>query len=641
MGFKTRLYMNALREGLQIWPELRGWIVPGIPLFATTLLSIVSGVATATGIYHLTSEPGSVGDLRTHLFAILVTVALQLLMLHALFELKQKGGIFSRLGNLSMYLLCAAVSVTLGYSFWFQRMRAEDYSKELVTGQVEEARAGLARFGHAVSARSRSLDELARYSATRAEVEIRDGGTCGDASTSTRGPRARQREEDARLFESYARYFAEQSTQVTASLERLRSVVVDDLQKLPLAVKELRSTHEQLSTIDGDPFRRQIDERLRERLALGRGVFPGGFRCPDGTLEALLQVGINAELPPLPAKIEVFDPTDHKEIVELVTRRLTAIARALVEAALALVVGRAEAPVAGTAPATADAPDVSWADLPPLLLAALVDLLILVSGLAAPRRDDEYLTHAVDAAGQELADLTAATARWLRDTLGETGLRDALAQLDELRVLTRRGVLVPVPLPRGAEDAPFGDVRRLLQCCVAWGFSRFRGERRAARFGRAWRERHGAQVVELFEFDARGSRLLAAIARAVTDAESRRAAADQHDSVDWRTWASDRHDDLAGGAASGAAEEADFAADPARGADQADEGEAGRGAAEEANGAADDADACTPHADAADDRDAFIQHADEAGDADAFTQHVAASDDPDTFTEHAASASSA
>jgi len=572
MGFKTRLYMNALREGRQLWPEIRGWIVPAIPMFATTLLSIVSGVSTATGIYHLTSEPGSVGDLRTHVFAVLVTIALQLLMLHALFEVKRKGGIYSRFGHLSMYLLCAGVSVTLGYSFWFQRMRAEDYSKELVTEQVEEARAGLAQFGHAVSARSRSLDELARYSAARAEVEIRDGGTCGDASSSTRGPRARQREEDARLFESYSRYFAEQSTQVAASLERMRMVVVDDLQKLPLAVRELRATHEQLSTVENDPVRRQIDERLRERLALGRGVFPGGFRCPDGTLEALIQVAVNAALPPLPAKIEVFDPNDHKEVVELVTRRLTAIARALVDPALALLFAHKN----GDAPSSPDvSADVSWEDLPPLLLAALVDLLILVSGLAAPRRDDEDLTKAVDAAAAELAALTTATARWLRDTLGETGLRRALAQLDELRVLRRSGLLVPVPSPTDADHDPFHAVRRLMQCCIAWGFASYRGERRAARLGRSWRALHTAQIVELFELDVRGSRLLAAVARVVEETDTRGSAEDEYrepagargfnGSADWRFHARTEDDrdasDPTDGDRADAAEQGDASAD--------------------------------------------------------------------------------
>ena len=415
------------------------------PWIAVVGLSVVSTVTTGTGVFRLVSGSldGSDRSLAL-LLTVILTAFLQGGLVFALVECGVSRGL--RRGRFfALYAVLAAISVTLGYGFWFEKMRAHEYAAEILGGQANRTVGSLLRFEATLAPVSTKLGELAEYSSQQAEREAKIGDTCGYDAGAYRGPRAEQRELDAEMFRSAARHVDTLTARVRASVAAARGI--DSVRVSRSAVSKLRGAYEDLEVVQDDPELPLILGRLRARLDMGRTGFRGGFDCPDPRLDALISEVLQAELPTLPAWVEPLDPGDPKAVLSFVIDRAVAAAAALPRRLLPssrseLQAARIEELRAGPA-AAADRAFLK--DMIPLGWAALVDFLILVFGLQCRSRAAGGVSNVLAGAMSDRETLRSAIGERLH-----TYLRlepQALAAELERRTFERsRKSLVGVPL---------------------------------------------------------------------------------------------------------------------------------------------------------------------------------------------------
>ena len=178
------------------------WYRERIPLFATLMLSLISFIATYKGIYALLSGLG-------HWLIVLVlagvfTLALQMLLVYSVWTFRGAPGFRRKLSWLSSYVLCAFISVWLGFAFWYQAIRADGHARETFTPQVTISLEGLKTFEQHYEQLTDIMRDLSDYSSRQAKEERTNGRTCGDFSKKGPGPRMDLRDQDANTFAGFA-----------------------------------------------------------------------------------------------------------------------------------------------------------------------------------------------------------------------------------------------------------------------------------------------------------------------------------------------------------------------------------------------------------------------------------------------------
>ena len=395
------------------------------------------------------------------------------------------------------YTFVAAISVTFGYAFWFERMRASDYATELVETQVEDVTIAL----HEVQARfapiATKLNSLAAYSEVTADLEIANGGTCGDRSGPQTGPRARQRQLDARLFRDAAVHVRGLSDRLDTAISALRAVEGDALGALQ---NQLRDSYQQVRVVRNDPELPTIFERLVRRRDLGRTGFPEGFTCPDGYLDTLIDEVVQAKVPDLPPPPTFFGGS-RSDILNLVLSRQVAMFSSFFRGLTSLqpstrnelVETRRDLILAGS-PVFADS--AVGKDMLPFAAAVVIDLLILIAGLLyQPMTGEDFNRNfAAMSEGTKLSPKSEKDKERLVEMEPET----LAGHMNRLTFRVRRKTLVCVPLPHSREDAKLS---RLLELYVTLGAATRKREYPSFYFPRWWRGEERRSVYQVYEFE--------------------------------------------------------------------------------------------------------------------------------------------
>ena len=168
-------------------------IVQLFPIFGVLVFSVISFFATSVGMHGLLTSLGKVHYSASYVMAGLFTLALQLFLVWAVRAVKISPRIHTKAWWMAVYMICLFISVGFAYAFWFHAIAADQYSKQTYGTQARAVLYGLQDFKQQYAMVSGTLLDMNEYSQRTAEEEIEFGGTCGDRSGPTRGPRARLR----------------------------------------------------------------------------------------------------------------------------------------------------------------------------------------------------------------------------------------------------------------------------------------------------------------------------------------------------------------------------------------------------------------------------------------------------------------
>jgi hypothetical protein len=216
------------QKGLQILKSLKEALVnvynQYIPNVAVLFLFPVSCWSTYSGIRELMRSTGGLSEVEGLFVSIGLTVGIQITLLYAVSSI-MRVSLGRRPFYVGIYILTVFFSVLFGYSFYFRHLRADDFAKEVHLAEAERMLLKSEEYLARLRSTSRGLDELAAFSSQQSEIEDAYGGTCGDASPSGRGPRAKGWKKDAELFTRYSQSFGSVTNDLGVEVDNLRSDV--------------------------------------------------------------------------------------------------------------------------------------------------------------------------------------------------------------------------------------------------------------------------------------------------------------------------------------------------------------------------------------------------------------------------------
>ncbi len=370
------------------------------PMFGVLVFSVISFFATASGMHGLLTSLGKVHPYASYAMAGLFTLALQLFLVWAVRAIKVTPKFYAKAWWVGVYAICLFISVGFAYAFWFHAIAANQYSKETYETQARAQLYGLQNFKQQYAMISGTLLDMNDYSQRTSEEEIATGGTCGDNSGPTRGPRARLREMDARHFAIMAPHFELQQRGIDERINELeRSLVTFDPDSLVAFQQIANRALIKARALRDDPQLRSMNAWLRQRLERGKSGFtaPSGeaFRCPDPYLEEQGEMLLAIALPDVPEDFVWFDPSQRQESVQLAFSRLLNLINVQVgsETAFlpkdvdALMEERLDMMEASVVPTQRPA---LIQDALPLIFGLVTDLLIFLAAMAAPWREQDF-----------------------------------------------------------------------------------------------------------------------------------------------------------------------------------------------------------------------------------------------------------
>lgn len=241
---------------------------------------------------------------------LLVSLMLFVLMNYTLAVWRSYDGLLARLASLAVYALTATLSVAFAFAFWWTVLSSRGRTAE----DTQAGAAAIVRIANDARANltslQRSLEELARYSGERAQVEQTVGGTCGDGSGGQRGPRTRFREQDAASMASASTYMVAFVEGLTPALQQLETAASQvETEEFRSARDEQRRTTvnsvnaaiasvgQQVTLAKADERFLGFEKQFSDRIAVGRDGFVSAgqrYQCPDSNLEATLNAAISS-----------------------------------------------------------------------------------------------------------------------------------------------------------------------------------------------------------------------------------------------------------------------------------------------------------------------------------------------------------
>lgn len=390
-------------------------------------------------------------------------IVIQILTIVSLRIVTAAGGLHRRGLFAALYVVLVAISVLLGYGFWFDLTAGAGLARETYRLAMGDVLAPLASFRQAYDDFARTTAELAQYSERRAEEERQTGGTCGGGKLKGPGPRQRLRERDAATFTAFARHFADRASDVSRAIAATRAqAAAQATSNHADAMRAVDTALEDARALAGDLRLEAFRTAIRERLAASAAGFidpetDERFTCPDPALDSQMKALVAATLPTLPsARPQVFEATH----------------AASVQRGLQLVTG--------------DAAFDRRRDMLPLAMGFAVDLMLLFLTLAG--RATKTAPHAfadLDARLDPARLLPSGHAQaWLEVVDGADG--NGLAALLESWGLDNRGrQYLLAPLAAGGSEG--ARARRLAAILNALGVARHRCRLRPAELPHWWR----------------------------------------------------------------------------------------------------------------------------------------------------------
>jgi len=268
--------------------------LPGTDTLFVLLGSIVSGWATFTGLWAFT------GSLMA---AVLAVVLVQLGMIHVAGKMATElGSRGAFLGCLLAYLGFMSVSVAFGYGFYFDLWSGQLFAERSRSEQASRMIVRFVPFQERYEELAAIVRRAAEYSRRTAQVERRQGGTCGGEAVPGDGPRARLRLREARLFESFAEHFTNRSRRFADLIEEAGRAADSATIGARALERRLVKLHAEASAMAEDSRLADFRRYAAARLEQGRGGFldprsKRSFTCPDPELERMLEEAKMITLP--------------------------------------------------------------------------------------------------------------------------------------------------------------------------------------------------------------------------------------------------------------------------------------------------------------------------------------------------------
>ena len=393
-------------------------------LLAAIVLSVVSFITTWFGFRGILTFGADDYLLLivAWVIAFMLTFGVQAILLISVFAFRATKR-FTRLRWMATYVIAAFISVGFGYGFYFDVFSAKRLQVENTRKVMRDFLQPLTDFEANYAAFVTSLNRMNAHATRMAKLEQDKGGTCGDRSGKSFGPRTRLRLDDAAAFRSFNGRFNAQLQEIRARIAAVKKINPSSLNgnlfetgnKLNLQWTELRKIIAANTKggkglgADLAAFRTFLETTQVNRGRVARRVsFRGRTvlqRCPDPFLQAEARAmvtrinGLNIALPKPPV---VFNAKDRVEVIGLGFYRLLdeiAAVPAAIFGFLAVKSVRGKPTPASTPPAAGGAGGSGLYVLPagytafriwwfPLLVGAIVDILIFLAAYTSEGRGD-------------------------------------------------------------------------------------------------------------------------------------------------------------------------------------------------------------------------------------------------------------
>jgi len=331
-----------------------------MPHAAVIMLSIISFISTYSGMQSLMTNIGDNGlgifgfmpSEIINLISFLFTFTVQIMIIYHAMHIKGAGwSIFHLHRNLVMkswhitvYITFMLLSVGFSYAFWFERIGADTYSKDIYREEVYKSLQRLDEFRNAYTNFSNITSNLASYSQQKSREERQVGGTCGGAAKVGAGPRMRLRAEDAIYFSAQKRYFDQQTREIDQLINKLNYELQFNMtktegsftsQQIETMQLQLNQANLKANILRQSSIRTAFISWLGQRIETGKNGIPNGngklFTCPDRTIETMKNELLKVEFPALSENIKLFNPNDSKQSVFLAFKRISEFVTSIFE----------------------------------------------------------------------------------------------------------------------------------------------------------------------------------------------------------------------------------------------------------------------------------------------------------------------
>ncbi len=393
-------------------------------LIAAIVLSVVSFVTTWFGFRGILTFGADdyLLLIAAWFIAFMLTFGVQAILLISVFAFRATKR-FTRVRWLATYVIAVFISVGFGYGFYFDAFSAKRLQVENTRKVMRDFLQPLTDFEANYAAFVLGLGRMNDHATKMANLEQTKGGTCGDRSGKSYGPRTQLRLDDAASFRSFNGRFDAQLKEIRTRIAAIKKINPSSLNgnlfevgnKLNLQWTELRkiiaSNTKGGKGLGADlaSFRKFLATTQVNRGAVSRQVTYRGRvvrqRCPDPFLQAEARAmvtrinGLNIALPKPPV---VFNARDRVEVISLGFYRLLDEAAAVPAAIfgfLSVSAVRNKSKRGSTPPVASGGSGSGLYVLPtgytafriwwfPLLVGAIVDILIFLAAYTSEGRGD-------------------------------------------------------------------------------------------------------------------------------------------------------------------------------------------------------------------------------------------------------------
>lgn len=358
-------------------------------VFIIIALSVISFYTSFDGLSNYVST-GEAGLTRGEvIFLAIIVVVIQLLLIVALNNLSRGVSWGGKLMWIALYMIAMSVSVFFSYSFYYKLMQADNFAQLNFDAQLSNAVLKANIYHDSFADIQLSSKRLTLYSKETAQLERRQGGTCGDNSPAGKGPRRDLREEEAGLFSQMGEDITLLSSKVDQDLATLNLIKqsyspennnVDEVQQRMNEVISRINRYRQGSVVNQAVMDLQLHTgKARRKLWVQARQYP--IACPDTKISRATKTLLSS-LSNLPVlnEITLFNSHDDKEVMGRAMQVFLSIPNLLRE--LFLPFAYASSPLENTNNSllVKDKTAINSADYAPFLLGGMVDIIIFLVG---------------------------------------------------------------------------------------------------------------------------------------------------------------------------------------------------------------------------------------------------------------------
>ncbi|WP_020560018.1 hypothetical protein [Thiofilum flexile] len=239
------------------------------------------------------------------------------------------GFLLSKIIWLILLIFSFLFSAFFSYTFYYRLMSAEAYSNKILEEQINSIKNNIYSYNSSFSLVKDLMINLAEYSKNKADIEKKEGGTCGDNSTPKPGPRSRYRvneekvftaqakniellskkvEEQNKLFLSYIKNYPSNDIKTINQLEEKMNQTVNTLNNFNESNPTIESTHQTLN--EHYKENRKTNEKNKEGVIIA---------CPDSEIDNKIDIIFKSfKALPMLEKVKLFDQTNTRELQERV-----------------------------------------------------------------------------------------------------------------------------------------------------------------------------------------------------------------------------------------------------------------------------------------------------------------------------------